>query len=61
MYGSNPGGTKTKATAVVEHILQKEKVRSALKQQRLEELQKLKTDDDEATFKPQTNKYPMAM
>ena len=44
-YGAEETGKKT-AIAVVEHMLQKEKVRAAMKQQKIEEI-KLKQQDDD--------------
>ena len=51
---------KTLPSQVVEHILRKETIRQAQNQQKAAELAKLKEDDAEITFKPKTNKYPLA-
>ena len=49
-------GKKT-ATAVVQHLLAKEKVRAEQKQKKAEAIQKEREDEQEYTFKPKTNKY----
>ena len=48
---------KRTATAVVQHLLAKEKVRAEQKQKKAEAIQKEKEDEQEFTFKPKTNKY----
>jgi hypothetical protein len=55
LTGENTG--KKTATAVVEHLLMKEKVRAEQKQKKAELLQKAKEEEEDFTFRPKTNTY----